>query len=46
LALLPMMHPKLASQTRWGRWLPGIILPLIPAAWAVILAADAEQLQF
>jgi hypothetical protein len=46
LALLPMVHPKLARQTRWGRWLPGVILPLIPATWAVILAAEAERLQF
>jgi hypothetical protein len=46
IALLPMLHPRLARQTRWRRWVPGIVLPLIPATWAVILAAQAEKLQF
>ncbi len=46
IALLPMLHARLVRQTRWGRWVPGIILPLIPSIWAVVLAAEAEKLQF
>ena len=44
LALAPLLLPILARQERWKRWIPGILLPLIPAAVAVILAAQNESL--
>lgn len=46
VALLPMLHSSLARQTRLNRWFLAIILPLIPAAYAVFLAAQAEKMQF
>jgi len=46
LAVTPMLIPMLARQSRWKRWLPAIGLPLIPAIWALVLAARAETLQF
>jgi hypothetical protein len=46
LALTPMLLPFLIRQPGWKHWLPGIILPLVPAALSVILAAEAEPLDF
>jgi hypothetical protein len=46
IALLPLLYPKLARLTGWKRWALAIILPAIPATWGLILAAQAEQLQF
>lgn len=46
VALLPMTLPLIAQRQRWSRWLPGLILPLIPAGIAVYLAMQAESLPF
>jgi hypothetical protein len=46
LALLPMLVPVLARQQRWKRWLPSIVLLLVPTIAAVILAADVGPLDF
>jgi hypothetical protein len=46
IALLPMLHPRLARLNGRRRWVLAIILPLIPATWALIPAAHAEELQF
>ncbi len=46
LALAPMLLPGFARQTRLRRWIPALVLPLIPAIWGVIRAAQAEALSF
>ena len=38
--------PWLARLKGWKRWLPALVLPLIPATVAVILAAQDERLPF
>ncbi len=46
LALAPLVLPGLARLRGWKRWLPALVLPLIPATVAVILAAQDERLPF
>lgn len=43
LALVPFWLPFLARRERWARWLPGLGLPIIPAAIAVIWALQASK---
>jgi hypothetical protein len=46
LALLPMRLPFLVRLGGLARWLPGVLLPLIPAFVAVALAVEIEPLSF
>jgi hypothetical protein len=46
LALTPMLLPFLNRQHGWKRWLPCLVLVLIPLVVAIFLAADAEPLNF
>jgi hypothetical protein len=42
LALLPFWLPFLGRRERWARWLPGLILPLIPAILAAVWAMQHQ----
>jgi hypothetical protein len=46
VALAPMLLPGLNRLPRWARWLPALILVLIPALIAVGLAAQMESIDF
>jgi hypothetical protein len=45
LGLLPLFLPIMGRQQGWKRWLPGLLLPLVPAAAAVVLALLAQPLE-
>jgi hypothetical protein len=44
LALLPLCLPALARQEGLARWLPGLVLPLIPAVLAVVWAMQTAPI--
>jgi hypothetical protein len=46
LSLALLLLPFLVRQERWKRWLPGVLLPLIPAGVAVFLTVQVVPLDF
>jgi hypothetical protein len=46
IALAPMLLPYWARREGWARWAAGAVLPLVPAAAALLLAAQADKAEF
>jgi hypothetical protein len=46
LALIPLMLPWILRKPFWATRALALILPLVPAAWAIFLAAQAEPIDW